>query len=91
MAVDKTMDELHKTAKIIMTIMRYFEIPPDTVLHGMIEEEAEFKIWADETDQVHIEKTKQLAREPDAANVITIRLSGESTSVFDDEDDWFPK
>ncbi|MBV8391093.1 MAG: hypothetical protein JO080_14910 [Mucilaginibacter sp.] len=90
MAVVKTMDDLNKTAKTILAIMRHFEIPSGTVLHGVVEEEAEYDIWADESSQVHIAKTKQLAPEPDAENIITIRL-GESTNVFDDEDAWFPK
>jgi hypothetical protein len=91
MAVVKTMDNLKETAKPILAIMRHFDIPADTILHGVVEEEAEFDIWADETDQIHIVKTKQLAPEPNAENIMVIKLAAESTSIFDDENEWFPK
>ena len=87
--VDKTMDKLNETASAILYLMRYFNIPSGTRLYGVIEDEVEFAIWADETDQVHTIKTKQLVPEPDAANIITIRLSN-SKSIFDDQHEWFP-
>jgi hypothetical protein len=89
-AVDKTMDKLNKTVAGILYLMKFFDIPPGTRLHGIIEDEVEFEVWADETDQIHTVKTKDLTP-PDNPNIITIRLGNAASTIFDDEDEWFLK
>jgi len=89
-AVDETMDALNDTAKNILKIMKYFDIPPRTVLHGMIEGETEFDVWADETEQVYIMKGPDLTLSL-PPNVIRIKFSNDEPTIFDDEDEWFPK
>jgi hypothetical protein len=73
---DKTFDNMMATERIILKIMRHFEIPPGTVLTGEIPGELEYEIWADENDAVYISKTKDLAPEADNANIIVIKFSG---------------
>jgi hypothetical protein len=45
-----------------------------TLLHGVVPGKAEFDIWADDTDRVHVMKTKTLTPPPDADNIITFRF-----------------
>jgi len=89
-AIDKTMARLNKTTTAILYFMRFFNIPPDTKLCGTIEEELEFEIWADDTDQIHTKKIKDL-KPIEEPNTITIRIANERSSIFDDEDEWFPE
>jgi len=81
---DKTFDNMMATERIILKIMRHFEIPPGTVLTGEIPNELEYEIWADENDAIYIIKTKNLAPEADKANIIVIKLVGKNMGEDDD-------
>jgi hypothetical protein len=81
---DKTFKDLTKTGRTILAIMRYFEIPPRTVLTGEIPGELEFEIWANEKDDLFIGKIRDLPKEPDDPNIIHIKCW---TGDKDDEDD----
>lgn len=70
---DKTFKELTETGRTILKIMRYFEIPPRTVLTGEIPGELEYEIWANEKDEVFIGKIRDLPKEAVEPNVILIK------------------
>lgn len=70
---DKTFKELTETGRIILKIMRHFEIPPRTVLIGQIPGELEYEIWANEKDQVFIGKIRDLPQEAHDPNIIRIK------------------
>ncbi|MFI5138160.1 MAG: hypothetical protein ACHQIM_10045 [Sphingobacteriales bacterium] len=72
---EKTLDNLKKTERTILMIMRHFEIPPGTVLYGEIPGELEYEIWADENDALYISKTNDLAPKQLNPNIITIKFS----------------
>jgi hypothetical protein len=72
--IEKTADDIAEAARPILMIMRYFEIPPGTVLTGEIPGELKYEIWADEHDALYISKPKNLQPAPDNPNVITIKL-----------------
>lgn len=72
--VDETCDEMRETERAILMYMRHFEMPPGTVLNGEIPGELAYEIWANENDTIYINKTKNLAPEPDNANIIEIKL-----------------
>ncbi len=74
--MDKTTKSMTETEHTILTIMRYFEIPPGAVLTGEIPGQLEYELWADENDRVCISKTKDLAPEADNLNIMVIRFSG---------------
>lgn len=86
--VDQTIKELHETEAQVLYIMRYFEIPPGTFLTGVIKNECEFEIWHAH-DEVYAIKTKDLTL-PRNPNYIYWELEQPAT-IFDDEDEWFPK
>ena len=92
-AIDKTIADLKKVEKNILAIMRHFDIRPYTFLECEIEDEAEIEIWAGHDEEVHMLKIKDLtvAENP---NFIITRLTltiDIETTIFDDEDEWFPK
>ncbi len=72
--MEKTMDDMKKTERIILMIMRHFEIPPGTVLTGQIPGEVEYELWANKNDMVYVHKTKDLQAEEKNPNSITIKL-----------------
>jgi hypothetical protein len=72
--VDETCDEMRATEADILMFMRHFNIPPGTILNGKIPGELAYEIWSNENDTIYINKTKDLAPEPDDLNVIEIRL-----------------
>ena len=80
---DKTFDDIKQTERLILMIMRYFEIPPGTVLTGVIPGELEYELWADENDALHIIKTKNLQPEADNPNVIEIKIWDEDQGKED--------
>ena len=82
---------MNKTEETILAIMRHFDIPPRTYLQGVIEEECDFEVWADHNDQVFIRKTKDWTISDDGRIYIISRPSNGETSMFDDEDEWFPE
>lgn len=66
--------EMKAAETAILGLMDHFQIPRNKVLAGEIPEEVEYQLWADETNEINIRKTKNL--EPDDnANIITIKLS----------------
>jgi len=75
--MDNTADDRSATERVILAIMRHFEIPPRTVLTGEIPEVLEYELWADENDALHIIKTQSLQPEPDNPNVIEIKVWSE--------------
>jgi len=82
--LDATTDQLYKTEQTILMIMKHFNIPSRTRLVGEIIEEILFEIWADETDRLHVRKTKDLAPSVDEGNIITIKIRN---SRHDPDDD----
>lgn len=69
--VEETQAQLRETQCLILKMMRYFEIPPNTRLIGEIPGELEFELWADEQDNIHCRKTRHL--QPDG-NTTIIRI-----------------
>jgi hypothetical protein len=82
---DKTFKELTETGRTILMIMRYFEIPPRTVLTGEIPGEMEYEVWANDKDALFIGKIRDLPKEPEDPNIIHIKCWNWNKS--DDEDD----
>lgn len=72
--VDKTMDDMRATERIILMIMRHFDIPHNTILTGVMPGILEYEVWANENDTIYIKKTKDLAPEEDNPNIMTIQL-----------------
>jgi hypothetical protein len=83
---DDTIAARQKTAKIILQILAYFEIPPNTRLTCEIPGEMEVEVWADDESTVHCLKTKTLDPLEDDPNIITIHLT-DSDFVWRDEED----
>ncbi len=83
---DDTIAARQKTAKIILQILAYFEIPPHTRLTCEIPGEMELELWADDENMVHCIKTKTLDPLEDDPNVITIHMT-DSDFVWRDEED----
>lgn len=73
--IDETFDEMKKTERTILMIMRHFSIPPGTILRGEIPGEVSYDIWANEHDAVYVCKAEDLAPLPDDPNLIVIKLS----------------
>jgi hypothetical protein len=84
--LDDTVDAMQNTERTILMIMQHFEIPPGTVLNGEVPEEVEFEIWADDTDAIHVRKTKDLAPPVDDKNIIRIKVCNSRRAVMDDDD-----
>jgi hypothetical protein len=82
--LDKTLQDIKATERVIVTIMRHFNIPPYTVLTGQVPHEQEYEIWADKNDEVYLIKTKTLHPPPDDPNTIIIKLWNAKN---DDEDE----
>lgn len=74
--VDETMEEILKTERTILMIMQHFEIPFGRILTGVIPGLVEYQVWADDTDAIHLRKTKDLEPEKVPDNVIRITFSG---------------
>lgn len=81
---DKTFKDLTETARTILKMMQYFEIPPRTVLIGQIPGELEYEIWANEKDQVFIGKIRDLPQEVDDPNVVVIKCWNGNKGEKDD-------
>ncbi|MDB4905076.1 MAG: hypothetical protein JWQ63_4357 [Mucilaginibacter sp.] len=81
---EKTFYDMKETERFILMIMRYFEIPPGTVLTGVIPGELEYELWADENDALYINKTKSLQPEADNPNVIVIKIWDEDSGKKED-------
>jgi hypothetical protein len=81
---DKTFKELTETGRTILMIMKYFEIPPRTVLTGEISGEMEYEVWANEKDDVFIGKIRDLPQEAVNPNIVYIKCWNEDK---DDEGD----
>jgi hypothetical protein len=73
--MDNTFDDLTETGRLILMIMRYFEMPPGTVLTGEIPGELAYELWANENDALHISKTINLQPKPDNPNIIVIKFA----------------
>jgi hypothetical protein len=59
-------------------------MPLGTVLTGEIPGELAYEIWANENDTLYINKAKNLAPEPDDANIMYIKLwSGDDVEEED--------
>src|SRR5581483_2635198 len=93
--VKKDFDTLNdariKMERDILTLMRHFEIPPNTKLSGVIEDEMEYKIWVDENDTIYIEKTKDLVPPPPGVYgdyiIYRIKTNDDDNEEEDDEED----
>jgi len=72
--VDETCDEMRATEADILMFMRHFDMPPGTILNGEIPGELAYEIWSNENDTIYINKTKNLAPEPDDANIMYIKF-----------------
>jgi len=70
---DKTFKDLTDTGRTILKMMQYFEIPPRTILTGIIPGELEYEVWANEKDEVFIGKIRDLPQEEIDPNVIVIK------------------
>ena len=81
---DKTFKDLIETGRSILSIMRYFDIPPRTILTGKIPNELEYEVWANDKDQVFIGKIRDLPQEPEDPNTIYIKCWNGNK---DEEDD----
>ena len=73
--IDKTSGELWDAQYTILAILQHFEIPPGTVLTGEIPYEMSFEVWADEEDNVYVNKTGDLAPEEDDPNVMIFKFT----------------
>jgi len=82
---DQTATDLKTTGKIILTIMEHFEIPPYTALTGQIPDEVEYEIYADETQTLHITKTKDLAPVAENGTIMLIKPSSGDDSGEEEE------
>jgi hypothetical protein len=71
--VDKTYKTWKETARNILKIMEYFEIPPRRVLTGEIPGELEYEVWANDKGDVFIGKIRDLPQEPVNPNIIYIK------------------
>jgi len=71
--VDKTLKDLTDTAQTILKMMAYFEIPPRTWLTGIIPDELEYEIWANEKGDVFIGKVRDLQPPVPNPNIIEIK------------------
>jgi hypothetical protein len=74
--MDKTLEDMAAAKQTILLMMRYFEIPPLTVLTGEIPGQVEYQLWTDENDAIHIRKTMDLKPEEVNPNIIFIKFSG---------------
>jgi hypothetical protein len=77
--VEKTLNEVKATGRMVRMIMRHFEIPPGAVPAGEIPGELTYQVRADEYDELYISKPKQLAPRQDHFKglVIKLRRSGD--------------
>lgn len=71
--VDKTYRKWKDTARNILKIMEYFELPPRKVLTGVIPHELEYEVWANDKGDVFIGKIRDLPKEPVNPNIIYIK------------------
>jgi len=82
--VDKTFKAWKDTARNILQQMQYFEIPPGSVLTGVIPGELEYEVWANEKDDVFIIKARDLPQEAVNPNIIYIKCWNGKKSEEDD-------
>lgn len=75
--VDQVQQQLREAEALIMKMMQYFEMPPNTILTGIVPGEMEFEIWADEQDTLHCHKTIDLDPPIEGPNIITIKFCNE--------------
>jgi len=71
---DETLYDLTATGRTILTILQHFGIPPGTILNGHIPGELEYQLCADENDQLHITKTRDLAPLEDDPDIMVIKM-----------------
>ena len=81
---DKTFKDLTETSRTILAMMRYFEIPPRTVLTGQIPNELEYEVWANDKDQVFIGKIRDLPQEAANPNIMYFKCWNGDNDVEDD-------
>ncbi len=72
--MDKTFYEMKETERIILMIMQHFEITPGTILTGAMPGQLEYELYADETNTLHITKTKNLDPLADNPNIMEIKI-----------------
>ena len=68
--VDKTLADIKATERVIVTIMRHFDIPAGTILTGQVPDEQEYELWADKNDEVYMMKTKSLQPPPNPDTIV---------------------
>jgi len=59
-----TTDVMVEVGAHLVKMMEYFEIPPNTRLTCEVPNEVEIQIWADEDNQVHYEKIRDIEPSP---------------------------
>lgn len=85
-AITYTQAELTDLQAMILILFEYIGAAPNTRLTGELPEEVEFAIWADDNQQLHYEKLRDLAPVlEDGCEYITIRLGGD-VEMEDEED-----
>ena len=84
--IDKTEKDMQAAEKIILAVMRHFEIPPGTMFTGVIPYELEYEVWASENDTIFINKIKDLAPEVHNPNIIKIKLWNPYEDYEEEED-----
>lgn len=84
---DNTIAEKRQTEQVILQIMAYFEVSPNTELTCEIPGEAELMLWADEENDLYCIKTKDLAPLEDDLDIITIHMNDNRYSFTEDDDD----
>jgi len=83
----ETNNEIIELQTLILKMLEYIGVPANTKLIGVIPEQVEFYIWADEDNEVHYEKIKDLAPANDDPNIITIKIRNDREVRVDDEDE----
>jgi hypothetical protein len=85
-------DDLIFLEQDILMYMDHFEIPRNTRLTGVIPDELEYEIWADDRDVVHVEKTRDYIEEPEelppgVSEIIRIKFSKTTDELEEEEDE----
>ena len=83
---DDVIEAKQETEDIILKILEYFEIPPNTRLTCEIPGLYELIVWADGENTVHCYKTHDLAPLEEDENIITIPFT-DSRNDWEEEED----
>ena len=84
---DDVIEAKQETEDIILKILEYFEIPPNTRLTCEVPGEYVLVLWADEENTVYCSKIRDLAPLEMDENIITIQVTDSKNSWEDVEDE----